>query len=524
MVDYRISQNKPMGNDEFNTTLKETYDFFKQKYQVNIIGEGIKDVFTDNGNFSNYVDKLVEGLEATEESQVRTLLESSKMNLLTESSLAGIAPISSLSMPTIRKMWAKIALKYAVPTEPVTLPSFAISFNKPYIEENGTKHYLPEALKISGNGLAEKVKLETKDLTVPMDNYDLLGPVSSSKATGDSVDSQFSIIELAVKCLDKSGANEETVVVKVNSKLDINRRLYLEVNAKHSDGTVTKDVVMGSVDLSQGTMTLMSLKSAVKTVKIQGYVSSEAHNKATNISFEIERRDISIGTGTHIEASLPIEFLNDTMALYNIDGAAEVIDLMSNVNAQKIDQEIYLFLNKAYEGTGGTYQGEFDMMPSASFAGNPKDWIEEIKRVIDFFATKMKTESYYYSGRFMIVGNPLDTMLLPNVTWTFNHVSDNQNGVEVEYSIGAMSGANSYQIISSDLIPQGELTMFFVPNTDRYKTFVYYPYTFNIVHNYLNTVKQNVPSVMMTKRQTLEEFLPIIGKIKIKNNNGSLPK
>ena len=117
---------------------------------------------------------------------------------------------------------------------------------------------------------------------------------------------------------------------------------------------------------------------------------------------------------------------------------------------------------------------------------------------------------------------PIDTNILPNVSWSFNSVNDQQNGVEVQYSIGAISGANKYTIISSDLIPQGELTMFFVPTTDKFKTFEYYPYTFNVVKNYLNTVNQNVPSIMLTKRDTIEEFVPIIAKVIIKNNDGSV--
>src|SRR5699024_6521857 len=94
--------------------------------------------------------------------------------------------------------------------------------------------------------------------------------------------------------------------------------------------------------------------------------------------------------------------------------------------------------------------------------------------------------------------------------------------VEVDYSIGALSGSNRYTVVASDLVPAGELTMFFVPLTNKFMTVKYYPYTFNIVHNYLNTQNPNIPSVMMTKRHTIEEFLPMVVKIEIKNNDGSL--
>jgi|GEM_PF-3317143 len=524
VVQYKQTLTKSV-NDEFSTVLKEANDFFKQKYQVNILGEGIKEVISNSSQYNSYVDYFTEDLDATDQETVRVLMENARMNIIRESNLGGIAPISSFTVPIIRKMWAKIALKYAIPTEPVNAPAFTVPFSKPFVQlPTGERKYLPEGMRDPANTLAEKKRL-TKDLiALPAMAVDLLGPVGSSIATGDSIDTKFIIDRVSIEAKDKDGANPEVKEVVVNIKADLNRRLYGEVSAKHTDGTVTEDVVMGGVDLAKGTLTLTSLKQTVKGVKILGWVSSEAHNTATNVSFELTKREIEIPTGEHIEASLPLEFLQDAMALYNIDGASEVIDIMSNLNSLKVDQEILMFLDKAYEGTGGTYHAKFDVHPAPQFAGNPQDWLTEIRRVINFLAKKMKNDTYYYQGYFVIIGNPLDTMLIPNVSWSFNNVSDTQNGVEVEYSIGAMSGSDRFNIISSDIIPQGKLTIFFCPSTDKFKTFAYYPYTFNVVNNYLNTQKQNVPSVMMTKRHTLEEFTPLIGKIDILNNDGTLTR
>jgi hypothetical protein len=523
-VDYRTNHTQAM-NDGFSQTLKESAEYFLQTQQVNILGEGFRDVLTDTQTFRTYVDKLVEGMDATEEANMRTLLENNRTTILQESAVAGIPPIASLAMPTIRKMWAKVALKYAFPTEPVKTPAFQVSFSRPYIKDavTGKKHYLPDSLRDLDNGLAEKVKLQSAPYALPMDNQDVLSDVGASAQAGDAIDRAFHITAVSVEVTDAGGLNPETKLVQVKSKMDFNNRVYAEVSAKHTDGTVHSDVVMGAVDVERGTVSIMALRGKAKSVTLLGYVSSEAHNRATNVSFDIERRDLSIGTGEHIEASLPLEMLTDTMAMYNIDGASEVVDVMSNITAQKVDQELYRFLDASFNANPA-YRGRFDVHPAPQFAGNPKNWLEEIKRVIDFYATKIKSETYYYQGYFVIVGNPLDTQLIPNVSWTFNHVTDSQNGVEVDYSVGAMSGANRYTIVSSDLIPQGELTMFFVPLTNKFLTYKYFPYTFNVVHNYLNTQNPNIPSIMMTKRHTIEEFLPFVCKIEIANNDGSLVK
>jgi hypothetical protein len=525
-VEYRTNHTQSI-NDGFSQVFKESAEYFMQTQQVNILGEGFRDVLTDNQTFRTYVDKLVEGVnDASEEENLRTLLENNRTTILQESAVAGIPPIASLSMPTIRKMWAKVALKYAFPTEPVKTPAFHVSFSRPYIQDPVTKekHFLPEALRSLDNGLAEKVKLSAAPHTLPMDEFDMLAEVGASFQAGDAIDRHFLItaVEVEVKPADEgAGTPAEVKTVQVRSKMDLNNRLYVEVSAKADDGTVVSDVLMGGVDPEKGIVNLASLRQKAKKVIFQGFVSSEAHNRATNVSFDLERRDITIGTGEHIEASLPLEMLTDTMAMYNIDGASEVVDVMSNVTAQKVDQELYNFLDASFNAVP-TYRGSFNVHPAAQFAGNPKAWLEEIRRVIDFYATKIKSETYYYQGYFVIVGNPLDTQLIPNVSWTFNHVSDAQNGVEVDYSVGAMSGANRYTIVASDLIPAGELTMFFVPLTNKFMTVKYYPYTFNVVHNYLNTVNPNIPSIMMTKRHTIEEFLPMVCKIDILNNNGTL--
>ena len=86
--------------------------------------------------------------------------------------------------------------------------------------------------------------------------------------------------------------------------------------------------------------------------------------------------------------------------------------------------------------------------------------------------------------------------------------------------MGAITSTNNrYKIISSDLLNAGNLYIFFVPTQDDFKTYTYYPYTFNVVDNYRNTRMENAPSIMLTKRQTIEEFVPVIGRVVIKNND-----
>lgn len=512
---YRDELNSHV-NDEFSQRLSEAQEFFSSRHQTNIIGRDIESVLTTTSLFEDYKDKLLEGFNANESEELSVMMDSTREQILQES-VAGVQPYASLTMPILVKLWARLSMKYAIPTEPVTKPAFSVAFMKPYLyDEDGNKVYLPEGINNTPEKFINKARL-TETVTATegkIANYAFL--TSDQIKAGDTVDRKFTITEITFDGV--------TDPVKVNIKLDINRRIYGEVTYEKAAaaGTPVEDVILGNLDLETGKFNLTAMTGTITSIKVLGWVSSESHNTAVNVGFDIDRRDIEIGTGTHIEANVPLELLQDVKAMYQVDGAAEVVDIMSNVSAQKVDLDIIEFLDKALEGTDGAYTKSFDVYPKGNYALNPETWLEGLKKVIDFVAQSMKNDFKSYDGYFVIVGNPLDTMIIPNVNWTFQNVQDNMNGVNVTYSLGAVSGANRYSVIASDLITQGKLTIFLVPTVDKYKTFTYYPYTFNVVNNYLNTRMQNVPSVMLTRRYTLEEFTPIIGSVTIANNDATV--
>ena len=41
------------------------------------------------------------------------------------------------------------------------------------------------------------------------------------------------------------------------------------------------------------------------------------------------------------------------------------------------------------------------------------------------------------------------------------------------HAVGAFSGANKYEMVSSDLVPQGALIMFFIPGIDRLMNYIF---------------------------------------------------
>ena len=550
MIDYR-QQTRTKLNDGFSDMLSETAEYFADKGIQMTSHQGFEEILSESSLFNDYKNHLCEGMEANQIENFEQLMDNARVTMLQEASVSGIQQIAGLSMPTIRKMWAKVALKHAIPTQVVATPRFAISYTKAYLmDSQGNKYYLPDAINKLDNGRAELPKLSTDFFAVPAEDKDLFAMVADENVVAggknDSIDKVFYVEYVKAtptagfQYTDAEGAPQtvdgEEVTVRVHVKTDLQAILHAQVqipvqktekvggkDVTTTYGTVT-DTLFGKVDYEDGKLTLMSTKGLISEVSITARLSQEANEQGESVSFDVLTKDVTIGVGSHINAPLPIEWLQDTMAIYNIDGAAEVVDIMSQTVAQKLEIEIYNFLVNSIDVNNVPYIGEFNLIPSAGYNGTPKSWREELKTVIDYFAIKMKTDSKFHGGKFMIIGNPLDMQLLPNVDWVFNHTSDQMSGVDVSFNLGAFSGANKYELVSSDLVPDGALIMFFVPGIDRLMTYKYYPYTFNVERGYRDPNMPNVPSIMMTKRHTIEEFTPLICRITIKNNLGKVPE
>jgi hypothetical protein len=250
--------------------------------------------------------------------------------------------------------------------------------------------------------------------------------------------------------------------------------------------------------------------------------------KSWSLGFDIGRKDIEIPVGQHVNAPLPFEFLQDTMALYDINGAEEVCDLMSNIISQRLDMEIIDF----FEGrVSEVYEDEelpvFSAMPAADYAGTPKEWREKLVPVLLEEAKRIQQEFYLTNMEFRIAAHPIDSMLMTGVDWEFRGSNMQMSGVDVGYNMGKVSHIDegtdkrfNFKIISSPNVPQGALYLVGIPKSESQMTYKYYPYTFNVEYAYLDPNKPKIPSILMSKRHTFQTFTDCISKIKILHNDG----
>lgn len=538
MTHSRVSAS----NDGYSAVLRETVDSIRTREQIDVLdAAGLNEAVRSPAVFRSYKTKLAEGMSADSAEAFGQLCDNFQTRVFQETALSGIQPVSVLTMPMLRKAWPKIGIKEAIPTETVKVPKFSISHLIPYIKDpvSGVKKELPAALRDRNLPSSQK-RVATGPYTLPLTTQDIM-PSGCPVSAGYTLDPVFAVIAVDMEVADATGANPEVLTnVKVyDGKAETRQgNLRFSVIGRHSSGHETADTLFGFVDFAQGTLTATPLSTAADAVKaritkvyLAGKIETTSNKQSTQIGFDVTNREIHIGTGEHFDAAMPMEWLQDNMALYNLDGTLKVVDIMTAVLAQNVDNEGVDFVGGAFEemaAQGAQFVRSFNVHPTGNYMGSPTDWLNELKRITDNLAQTMRNYSNFSGGRFMIVGNPIDIDLYPGVNWIFtaDAASDGRDGVDVDYSLGAMSGSQRYAMFSTQNMQPGVLYIFFVPSQDDIKTLQYYPYSFNVERSsagFVSPNSPNVPSVMLTKRHTFEKFVPLVGKIVIKNNDGSLP-
>lgn len=527
----------------YDIVLNETHDMFSSQ-GISILGEGYKEIATNPSLFNSYKEALLMESTANDAAMMSQIMDNTNNHILTESSLAGITPVASLSMPVIRKLWPKFGLKEAVKEEVAKSPRFVVSYTKPYLfraNADGAEErvYLPRAMNTTPSvgknmKITRVVKLTDAAPTASIDfgvdadaaqtitvgDANVAGEGTVVLSTGSNIKRQPLNTDMKITLFSLGGV----VDTATENGLDISKNIVLDI-----DENVT---VLVRFDLQNGTAKVAAMgltDSQSLDLLIAGTVSPEYNEGTWSISYDIDRTDIAIGAGVHLNSPLPVEALQDMMALYQIDGTKETVDLMTNFFAQRLDLDVLDELDSAVLNAPTQYVNdipsfgswEFDAIPSVGYAQGPKAWREELKTLIDQVASTIKNNTYLTTGTFVLIANPLDANLIQNIDWQFRGGDGSISAVAVDYSIGTYaSGVAVYKVISSPNVTQGKILINFIPEGNKQMTTKYYPYSFSTELGYQDPNRSRTPSIMMTKRHTFKTFLAACASITIKNNTG----
>lgn len=349
--------------------------------------------------------------------------------------------------------------------------------------------------------------------------------------------SDLKIDGVAVSAADLVSLVSIQMATRNNSFKDL-VRLRLEVDAAEvativgapiTESKVTIEVVetiFAEADLQSGRFTLTSVGGKILSVMVRAFVSSVMNNHTIDVNFDIHDKEVHCAVAPHVSANVPNEYITDILKMYSFSGVTRVVDIISNTLAQKLDIDGINFIDETTDDfltkTNGRFVRKFSAKPVGNSIVTPSEWRKEIRIVIDHLAQDLINRLHFEVGYFVILGNPLDTMLIPEVTWTFEGGGKEMAGVATQYALGTFRGAYQYQLVSSPNVPQGNLRLYFIPTTEDQLTMKFFPYSFTVEQpgsGYLNPKAQNTPAIIAHRRYSFEKILPCNGRVVITNNS-----
>ncbi|WP_368880321.1 hypothetical protein [Proteus mirabilis] len=514
-ISYGNTAHRSRGQRFQSAALGNFGDLFKSYGgdNINLLSEDVTTLVQDAAAFNEYTDQLMNGIEDQGlREDFMILAENTRKSMLQESMINGINPIASLSMPMLRIGFPKMAIREGMPTEPVEQPKFKVTTKKPYIidSKTGEKLWLPAALTQHQDKF-RLPQLSTDPINATagvITDHDLLTGIGKSAALGDEIDPVFSITEVVI----------DSETFNVGFELDTN------INVVKGEVTLangTQVCVMATLNREKGKISVAAIGGVLKSIRVRGYVSSEMNNAATQVGFDIDGVDITIGTGHPIESPINIQQMTDAMAMYEVDSTLSHMETMSTVLAQRTDLDGIAHLENEFEKSVAKIQTSFDVKPPSNYNMGDQAWREQIKIHFDRLVTRLQMQYNIYQGKAVVFCNNLDAQVVSNIKWVYN--GDAQpNGVAVDYKVGSFtSSVTSYLLLQSPNIPQGRYIILYVPTEPDFKTSVYYPYSFNVIRGSVSPNTSNLAAIQMIKRYIFRTFTPMIAMLNIKNNSAT---
>ena len=456
--------------------------------------------------------------------QVSQMFDNCVEDLVAESTRVGnLLPIKAIDFPILIKQQLKLATKDIMQTEITKTPIVKKHIEQVYVvDSNNPKNrwkypqcFFDDSFKeiyLAGKGL----QIKDTVVSLPQFDYDVVANLT------DAVDPSKEIFtfDLQIPTIVVGG---EKFNLKRPMRINLSDNMWLggviNDTFTKADGTTVdvKDVVSGSVDFTNHTVTLSSAAGVVEGVVFSGFLSNEKNTRSVTFDYNREEIEWKIEDGMKAQAAYSLEQLEDTKALLDMDLYQKSYNNMSDFMVQMEDSKILQWLDEQYDKYKGieisledirSWEGfisekVFDCDTTTITTALPNEYIEKmLKFQIDGFITDMCDKAKLEDMTFVIYGNPkLVRLLNPVVNWV-TRPGSTMNGVKLDYGYGIMNSNDvKVQVISTkkvessydedDQLFRGLRLIPFPLNPEQF-TFRHYKYTTHILTNQNSAYRPNV--------------------------------
>ena len=460
------------------------------------------------------------GTHANTYQQLNDMFDNCTADLVKESAMVGqLLPIKTMDYPVLIKEFLKIATKDIMQSEVTKSPIIKKHIEQSYAvsKQDRTKRFAYPQCFFDGKfkELFDEGKgLPIKDtpVSLPAYKFDVVGSLT------DAVNPQrenFTMDLHIIKAIVEDPDGEEIVVpfqqpVRINlaDRTWVGGALLTKVTDSKGAPMEIDDVITGTVDFINQTVSINSLNGQIKKVIFEGYLSNEKNERGVTFEYEREEREWKIEDGTRASVPYSIETLEDHKALLDMDLYQKTYNHIGDYLAQMEDSDVLLWLDKQFElydgveltqeqllgWSGFVTKRDFDFDSTSITTALPVEYIAEmLKFTIDGLITDIADTAKLDELTFVIYGNPrFVRMLEPKIKW-ISRPGNTSNGVRLDYSYGVMTcGDCKVQIVSTKKVnaeydrserKYSGLRIIPFPISKEKFTFKHYTYTTHLLTN-----------------------------------------
>lgn len=489
-------------------------------------------------------------------------------------SVGNVTTFSYLNGPVLRAIWARSIVPALMRAVALKQSSYTATFDIPYMVVDGVRKDLPYSLVDSEDPVLGLKKLTPRTAAgthigaggvinftnnVAVGNLiteSLLNPVG--EYDGYAVDRRVSIKNIRYNSVTVTAGVAAAAVpttlprsVKPSSKTgkagDVLFTTEFEIPVSDGAATPAQDSELGSVivmlDLSTGRYRATATNENIISFEFDAYLSAEDNRTPATLKTEQHSIEVMIGTGQHVMIDTPVELLQEYPSSHQgSDYVVALTDVASEFFAGNMNQEMLKFLSSSLLNSNASAyipeavlrgvnksDAQFDIR--VAHGENPSAYVDQqLKKCISYYINEIRSVSRIEDGFWSLIGHANNVALIPDFKTegfaSINGDGDGERndvmGFKVGYTFGFTTNVINGKVrclYTPEIKKNTGLIGFFSSTDDRRPTYLFHPFSYTVSRGYQNPNNTTLPSIMVTKRHTFEEFVPSQFRLKINGND-----
>jgi len=405
--------------NEIMTSVKQSFEMLSENHGINPLS---KENGPEHGMAMLRSKSALQEAAETIISEEAGLTESEKVgfvqyalnsaeDFLSEATMSqDIQPFAALQLILLKEIYARQIGRRLVNTEILSTPEETTgTFHTVMTDAAGNEHQLNKI--DSSSAIDSGWKQEV--MNVPFADENFFDPANHTLTAEEqavqnkSLDIATGVVAVEMEHFDNTGASAGNKIVNVEVTFGEDEGFVRKVQATHIDGTITEDRIFGTIDYRNGKMSIQTEKGFTKKVTLRWRLSNSfAEINTYELELKYEKTRISVDDGDLYNVGIPLNYLQDVKAFFNIDGMSQAVQQIASAINIIDDRNILNTVKNAVVGDA-TRTSTFDYVRATGITRveHNKELLEAINRSIAISDdnTQFKTVSEYN-----IACNPVD--------------------------------------------------------------------------------------------------------------------